>query len=354
MYYIHTDQSVQIGHTIFHPWPDFKLSGIATSVPARLRQLLTQSDPIASTWRSAIPQAVRIMRQGWRFVLRERGWTPKLSTLRILRKVDAATIHPSRLSHLKLQLKDPRKARLIRHLKRINGCTIDTLHLPSYTLRDESDYRNKIKDGLKQFSTAVRTLSEEEQRELIQRVIDGITVLPAPNERNGPIRNPGQRVLIEIHLRMSSLVNTESQKARKLKVKLDVTLNRGKALWALTTGDVPLEVRRPEPSRSKKKPPPETRKHEIHRADHIRRTMEKQGWSAAEYARKEGITRSAVSQVLRWYKLSSDCQNYLRNLTDPKLVRACSHRLRRKLEKHPPVEQLSVLLASVKNGPEKR
>lgn len=237
MYYIHTDQSVQIGHTIFHPWPDFKLSGIATSVPARLRQLLTQSDPIASTWRSAIPQevlqalisypepilpelirlaqgdesrfvdwtnfcpalillllqpkqpngfadaheAVRLMRQGWRSVLRERGWTPKLSTLRILRKVDAATIHPSRLSHLKLQLKDPRKARLIRHLKRINGCTIDTLHLPSYTLST-----SLLEIGTRQ-SQLIQALSIRELCEELMQFRREVGLHPVWPYRNGHI-----------------------------------------------------------------------------------------------------------------------------------------------------------------------
>lgn len=218
-------------------------------------------------------------------------------------------------------------------------------------LKDEKDYRTKIRDGLKQFSTAVRTLSEDEQRELVQRVIVGITILPAPTERTGPVRNPGQSVQIEIHLRMGTLVRTETQRGRKLKVRLDVTLNRGKALWASATGDVPLEVRKPEPKVKRRKPPPATRKHEIHRTDKITEEMEKRGWTAAEYARSKGITRSAVSQVMRWYKLSSDCQIYLRNLSDPKLVRACSHRLRKELEKHPAADQLSVLMTALRKGP---
>ena len=221
-------------------------------------------------------------------------------------------------------------------------------------LKDEKDYRIKIQEGLKHFAAAARTLSEDEQRELVQRVIDGITVNPDPLSKNGEILNSGQRILIEIRLRMGSLVKVDTQRGRKLTVKLDVTLQRGKALWATATGDVPLEIRKPEPGRSKKKPSPEARKHEIHRADHILKTMEKRGWSAAEYARSEGITRSAVSQVMRWYKLSSECQEYLRTLTDPKLVRACSHRLLRQLEKHPPVEQLSVLIAATKKKPENR
>lgn len=150
---------------------------------------------------------------------------------------------------------------------------------------------------------------------------------------------------------MGTLVRTETQRGRKLKVKLDVSLNRGKALWASTGGNVPLEVRRPEPSRSTKKPPQKTRQHEIHRADEIAKEMKKQGWSAAEYARSKGITRSAVSQVTRWYKLSSECQEYLRALTDPKVVLACSHRLRRKLEKHPPSNQLSVLKKLMEKRP---
>jgi len=218
-------------------------------------------------------------------------------------------------------------------------------------LKDEKDYRTKIRDGLKQFSTAVRTLSEDEQRELVQRVIDGITILPAPSERKVEVRNPGQRIVISIELRMGTLVRTETQRGRKLKVRLDVTLNRGKALWASATGDVPLEVRKPEPKVRSRKPPPATRMHEIHRADKIANEMEKRGWTAAEYARSNGITRSAVSQVMRWYKLSSDCQIYLRNLSDPKLVRACSHRLRKELEKHPAADQLSVLMATLRKEP---
>lgn len=217
-------------------------------------------------------------------------------------------------------------------------------------LKDESDYRNKIKDGLKQFSTAVRSLSEEEQRELIQRVIDKITVLPAPVARKGPVLNPGQRVQIEIHLRMGTLVRTKTQRSRKLKVKLDVSLNRGKALWASTSGNVPLEVRRPEPGRSKKKPPRKTRQHEIHRADEIAKEMKKQGWSAAEYARQNTMSRVAVSLIVKWHKLSPQAQDLLRALSDPKEVKACGRHIREGVLKLPPKQQLSSLQNYIKKA----
>lgn len=112
-------------------------------------------------------------------------------------------------------------------------------------LKDEKDYRTKIQDGLKQFSSAVRTLSEHEQRELVQRIIDRISIYPTAPEPQGEVRNPDQRILIEMRLRMGSLVKTETQKGRKLTVKLDVTLHRGKALWASATGDVSLDIRKP-------------------------------------------------------------------------------------------------------------
>lgn len=127
-----------------------------------------------------------------------------------------------------------------------------------------------------------RTLSEDEQRELVQRVIDEITVHPTTSERKGEVRNPDRRVLIEIRLRMGTLVRTEAQSGRKLKVMLDVTLHRGKALWASAAGDVALDIRKPEPTRSKKKPPRKTRRHEIHRADKIAKEMNKRGWTASE------------------------------------------------------------------------
>lgn len=217
-------------------------------------------------------------------------------------------------------------------------------------LKDEKDYRTKIRDGLKQFSTAVRTLSEDEQRELVQRVIDGITILPVPPEKKVEARNPGQRVQIEIHLRMGTLVRTETQRGRKLKVKLDVTLNRGKALWASATGDVPLEVRKPEPSLSKKKPPRKTRQHEIHRADKITKEMKKRGWTAAEYARQNSMSRVAVSLVLKWHKLSPDAQDFLRKLSDAKQVKACGRHIREGLLNLAPKRQLSALREATEKG----
>lgn len=189
-YYALNDNSVRIGETIFHPCPNFKVSGIATSVASRLRGLLTQPHPVAASWRSSISReviealliypdsilpdliflaqgngskftdwtrfcpalillllqmrhpndtlnvskALALMKKDWRAVLNERGWDATPSSLRILLKVDATKMHPSLLNHLKHQLKDGQKARLIRHLSHINGQTIDTLHLPAYVL----------------------------------------------------------------------------------------------------------------------------------------------------------------------------------------------------------------------------
>jgi hypothetical protein len=153
---------------------------------------------------------------------------------------------------------------------------------------------------------------------------------------------------------MNSLVDTASQKARKLKVKLDVNLNRGKALWASTSGDVPLEIRKPEPSRSTKRPPRKTRQHEIHRADEIAKEMEKQGWSAAEYARQNTKSRVAVSLVLKWHKLSPEAKDLLRKLSDAKEVKTCGRHIREGLLKLPPKQQLSTLRNYIKKAGKKQ
>ncbi|MGE9293484.1 MAG: recombinase zinc beta ribbon domain-containing protein [Puniceicoccales bacterium] len=187
-------------------------------------------------------------------------------------------------------------------------------------LKDERDYRQSIQNGLKHFSEALRTLSEKEQRELIQLIIQGIIIQPDLSNVRGGGGSGHQHMKIELNLKMGSLVRADSQRGRKLKVKLDVTLNRGKTVWASTTGDIPLDIGKPTSSSSPKKPS-NGKRHEIHRADKIQAIMKKHGWSAADYARKQGISRSAVSQVMQWYQLSSECQQYLRELSDPKLER---------------------------------
>lgn len=206
-------------------------------------------------------------------------------------------------------------------------------------LKDERDYRQSIQNGLKHFSEALRTLSEKEQRELIQLIIHGIKIHPiVPSKKAGE----QQQIQVEIGLRMGSLLKNDSQRGRKLKVKLDVTLNRGKTVWATTAGDIPLDIRKPTPNSSPKKPSGRKR-HEIHRADEIRAMMKKHGWSAADYARKKGMSRTAVSHILKWHRLSPDAQQFLRGLSDGRDIRSCGRQILEELLKKSLNEHLSAL-----------
>lgn len=74
------------------------------------------------------------MHCGWRTVLVERGWSPKRSTLRILRKIKPACLSNLVLGLLRGHLQCPIKTRIIRHLKTIDSSMIDTLLLPADVL----------------------------------------------------------------------------------------------------------------------------------------------------------------------------------------------------------------------------
>lgn len=184
------DTTVQMGHTVFHPWPNFHISGIPVEVPQRLQHLLTSSDVRLQRWRSKIPEEVcevlrtfhesqlpellrvaqldhgkfvdwakfcpalialavhhcsqsgkvdeakvfRLMHFGWRTVLVESGWPCTRSTIRILRKLKPECANSLLLGQLKMHLLDRQKLRLLRHLKQIDSAIIDTLHLPSEIL----------------------------------------------------------------------------------------------------------------------------------------------------------------------------------------------------------------------------
>lgn len=185
-----TNSPAHIGNTIFHQWPNFRVSGIPVDVPERLHRLLTSSETDAIRWRAAIPaeviksllifpqslfsqlicvaqhdsskfidwakfcpalivlaiqpdrldktieleDAVHMMRSGWRILLKKRGWSATRTTLRILQKMAPSSATHALLSHLRYHLEDRRKARLISHLSLVDATTIDTLHLSSHIL----------------------------------------------------------------------------------------------------------------------------------------------------------------------------------------------------------------------------
>jgi hypothetical protein len=142
---------------------------------------------------------------------------------------------------------------------------------------------------------------------------------------------------------MGSLVDSAPQRGQKLKVKLETTLTHGRSISASTSGNIKLTVGTPSISSSKPKSSLKQGKHQIHRADKILEIMSKHGWSAADYARHHKMSRSAVSQIMRWHKLSEDPQDYLRSLSDSKLIRGSSNSLLGKLLKLPNCDQFSAL-----------
>jgi len=185
-----SDDSIQMGQTVFHPWPRFKISGLPVEVPKRLHLLLTSSDTIPTEWRRGIPLDVleallgfdaellpqlleiaqvdpgkfvdwsdfcpalillinhhcrtrgtldkekvfRLFHFGWRTVLVERSWQPSRSTIRILQKIKTAYLSALLLGQLRQHIRSRHKFRLIRHLKSIDAAVVDTLHLPDEVL----------------------------------------------------------------------------------------------------------------------------------------------------------------------------------------------------------------------------
>jgi hypothetical protein len=184
------NSAIQIGKTVFHPWPEFQISGLPVDVPQRLHDMLTSSGSIPIQWRANIPEDVRaallkfnvqllpqlmavaqrdpgkfvdwanfcpalivlalhhcsqsgkvdeekvfrLMHFGWRTTLVEVGWPCTRSTIRILQKLKPGYTNSLLLGQLKMHLLDRQKLRLLRHLKHIDSAIIDTLHLPSETL----------------------------------------------------------------------------------------------------------------------------------------------------------------------------------------------------------------------------
>ena len=242
-------------------------------------------------------------------------------------------------------------------------------------LKDERNYRTQVQQGLRNFAKVVRKLSEAEQRELVRLIVDAIVIAPVGPCSSG---SKTRRLSMVIYLRMGALVKSNEQDGKKLKVTLSITLHRSKAIWARTAGMIELEVRRPE---LKVKPRRSSRKHEILRADDYQREMDREGRSAAngarlshlsigctapkagetpalpgnhlliraplrsaaELARRKGVSLAAVAQVLRWHRLSPSAQTLLRELTDQRLLRLCSRQFLDELLDVPKRGQVSAL-----------
>lgn len=77
--------------------------------------------------------------------------------------------------------------------------------------------------------------------------------------------------------------------------------------------------------------------------------MKKQGWSAAEYARQNSISRVAVSLIMKWHKLSPEAKDFLRKLSDAKEVNACGRHIREDVPQLPEKRQLSSLQSCLGN-----
>jgi hypothetical protein len=184
-YQLLNDTILRQGQTNFHPWPDFRITGLRVDIPSRLFRLLHTDETMAMLWRAKIPrellqaigqfpdtelerllhlsqldinavldwasfcpallvlspdwqeedalsaiEAIGHIRKGWRHVLEAAGWPVSHSTLRILRKVSGFYCSPKQLGIIRQALRCPRKRRALRHLGQINSGVIDLLSLP--------------------------------------------------------------------------------------------------------------------------------------------------------------------------------------------------------------------------------
>lgn len=188
-YQLLNDCIIRIGQTEFHPWPDFRITGLPVEIPSRLAELLTAAEVIPMLWRAKIPdellqllktspaselerllhlsqldydrvldwlnfcpallvlapgwssgdplsalEAVDHIRKGWRHILNAADWPVERSTLNVLRKLNANACTSDNLRIIKTALKNRRKRPALLHLPRINPSVIDLLSLPGFFL----------------------------------------------------------------------------------------------------------------------------------------------------------------------------------------------------------------------------
>lgn len=188
-YQLLNDTILRLGQTNFHPWPDFRVTGLRVDVPFRLFRLLHADETVAMLWRAKIPQDLlkvigqfpdselerllhlsqldintvmdwagfcpallvlapgwapedplsvletsACIRSGWRHVLEAAEWPIARSTLNILRKIPANACTEGNLRIIKAALENRHKRNALVHLCRINSSVIDLISLPAVFL----------------------------------------------------------------------------------------------------------------------------------------------------------------------------------------------------------------------------
>jgi hypothetical protein len=185
------DTQIRIDHVTLSPWPCFKIQGCHDKLPSLLVDLLLSEDTVPLLWSAKIgdelrqlllsfPESImpelltlsqiwpdkfidwskwcpalialliqnkapdgkfwdefdqlRLMKDGWKEILKRAGWSPTRSNLRLLQKLPINYCTPQNLMALRAHIKDRRKLKLLRHCRHITSMTLDTLKLPASVL----------------------------------------------------------------------------------------------------------------------------------------------------------------------------------------------------------------------------
>lgn len=194
----------------------------------------------------------------------------------------------------------------------------------------------QFQNALSHFADAVKCLSEDEQRELYKLLFKSIIVRDGGktkdpiNENARRHRDSRRHLSVEVRLRTEAIQTLFGEElpsgSRKsgFTIPLEIAHCRKKPTEnCAILSPVHKECGHKAPKTRKR---PKKTEHEIHRAIRWKKEMEELGIGQNEFGRTKGLSSAAMTQAMRWLKLSGDSQKLLMVLEDHKLIRRLGRR----------------------------